>query len=345
MPRRCSSGSRSVSLPVSARTSDVLPWSTCPAVPTVSVIERATFARASRLRATARATSSTSSSVERAAVEQEAPVADDADDRRLAERGAARRALSSTAHASSRELCERQRAAADPRDRLLDLAADEAREALGPGPDRSTRLVEHAQHRDLRAARARGRGERERPLERRERELVRAQRALQRVAAQSLDEVGAPDDDPRLRPAEQLVAREADEVGAGGEARRGGRLVPEIERATPEPRSSTSGSPAALRDPRELRESARLLGEADDAEVRLVDAQQQRRLGADRPLVVGGARAVRRPDLDEPRARAGEDVGDPEPVADLDQLAARDDAPRVPRRARRARAAPRRRCC
>ncbi len=33
MPRRFSSGSRSVSTPVSARTSDVLPWSTWPAVP------------------------------------------------------------------------------------------------------------------------------------------------------------------------------------------------------------------------------------------------------------------------------------------------------------------------
>src|SRR3954470_16272857 len=36
MPRFCSSGSRSVSLPVNARTSQVLPWSMCPAVPTVS---------------------------------------------------------------------------------------------------------------------------------------------------------------------------------------------------------------------------------------------------------------------------------------------------------------------
>ena len=69
----------------------------------------------------------------------------------------------------------------------------------------------------------------------------------------------------------------------------------------------------------------RLLGEADHAEVRLVHAQEQRRLGPDRPLVVGRARAVRRPDLDEPRARAREHVGDPEAVADLDQLAARDD--------------------
>ena len=54
-------------------------------------------------------------------------------------------------------------------------------------------------------------------------------------------------------------------------------------------------------------------------------AQEQRRLRADRALVVGGARAVRRADLDEPRAGAGEHVGDAEAVADLDQLAARDE--------------------
>ena len=56
-----------------------------------------------------------------------------------------------------------------------------------------------------------------------------------------------------------------------------------------------------------------------------MDAEEQRRLGPDRPVVVGGARAVRRPDLDQARARAGEHVRDPEAVADLDQLPARDD--------------------
>src|SRR5918997_1042890 len=35
MPLRCSSSSRSVSVPVIRRTSVVLPWSTCPAVPMV----------------------------------------------------------------------------------------------------------------------------------------------------------------------------------------------------------------------------------------------------------------------------------------------------------------------
>ena len=45
------------------------------------------------------------------------------------------------------------------------------------------------------------------------------------MAAQPLDELGAADDDARLRPAEQLVAGEADEVGAGREALARGRLV------------------------------------------------------------------------------------------------------------------------
>ena len=56
-----------------------------------------------------------------------------------------------------------------------------------------------------------------------------------------------------------------------------------------------------------------------------MDAQQQRGLGPDRAVVVGRARAVRRPDLAQDRARPGEDVGDAKAVPDLDQLAARDE--------------------
>ena len=165
--------------------------------------------------------------------------------------------------------------------------------------------------------------QRERPLERRQRQLVRAERALERMPAEPLDEVGAADDDPGLRPAEELVAREADEVGAVRDARRCRRLVPEVEQR-PGAEVVDEREPGARRDPGELpcRDG---LGEADDAVVRLVHPEDRRRVGADRALVVGRARAVRRPDLDHPRARAGEDVGDPEPVADLDQLAARDD--------------------
>ena len=55
--------------------------------------------------------------------------------------------------------------------------------------------------------------------------LSGAERALERVAAEPLDEIGAAGDDPGLRPAEQLVAREADEVRAGGERRGGRRLA------------------------------------------------------------------------------------------------------------------------
>jgi hypothetical protein len=56
-----------------------------------------------------------------------------------------------------------------------------------------------------------------------------------------------------------------------------------------------------------------------------VHAQQERGLGPDRRFVVGSTRAVRRPHLDQARARPRQHVRNPEPVADLDQLAARDE--------------------
>ncbi len=143
------------------------------------------------------------------------------------------------------------------------------------------------------------------------------------MTPQLLDEVGAPRDDAGLRAAEQLVAAEADEVGAAGERVTGGRLVGDRdERAGAE--VVEQRQVVGARDRRQLLQR-RLLGEADDAEVRLVDAKQQRGVRVDRVRVVGGARPVRRADLDEPRAGAPEHVGDAEAVADLDQLAARHD--------------------
>src|SRR5437764_15426818 len=71
----------------------------------------------------------------------------------------------------------------------------------------------------------------------------------------------------------------------------------------------------------------RPLLEAHHAEVRLVNAQDERRLRTDRALVIRGPRPVRRPDLDESRAGARQDVRNPEAVADLDQLSACDDNP------------------
>src|SRR6266566_7695971 len=78
------------------------------------------------------------------------------------------------------------------------------------------------------------------------------------------------------------------------------------------------------RYPGDLFEPRPLL-EADDAEVRLVDAEDDGGLRSDRALVVGRARPVRRSDLDETRPGARQDVRDPEAVADLDQLTAGDD--------------------
>ena len=163
------------------------------------------------------------------------------------------------------------------------------------------------------------------------------------MAAQPLDELGAADDDARLWSAEQLVAREADEVGACSEALRRGRLVSDpTERAGAE--VVDERKVVAPSDVGELRET-RPLREADDAEVRLMHAQEQGGVGADRRLVVGRARAIRRPDLDEARARARKDVRDAEPVADLDQLAPRDDDLATLPRAQRGRGARQPRCC
>ena len=118
----------------------------------------------------------------------------------------------------ARQLRQRKRAAADPRDGLLDLSADELGQPLGTRPHGVGRLGRHAQDRDLAERALRIEVERERALERGQGQLVRTDGALERMAAQPLDELRAADDDPGLRAAEELVAREADEVGAGLEA-------------------------------------------------------------------------------------------------------------------------------
>src|SRR4029077_8395719 len=105
--RRRSSGSRSVSLPVNARTSHVLPWSMCPAVPTVSGTSSFLPGALNRgghcLDVVV---------LERAAVEQQAAVADDPDDRRVAQsKGCGQALLDRTRKAV--QLRERQRPAAD----------------------------------------------------------------------------------------------------------------------------------------------------------------------------------------------------------------------------------------
>src|SRR5438105_3324008 len=124
------------------------------------------------------------------------------------------------------------------------------------------------------------------------------------MAPEALDELGAARDDARLGPAEELVAREADEVGAVGEALPRGGLVVELLQHT-RAEIVDERQAVARRDLGELGDG-RLGREADDAEVRLVDAKECSGLQPDRSLVIGGARAVRRPHLAQARARARE---------------------------------------
>ena len=228
----------------------------------------------------------------------------------------------------ARELRERQRAAADARDRRLHRAANERGQPVGAGPDALGRLDQHAQHRHLAERAGRIEVQRKRALERCERELVWPKGSLERMAAKPLDQLGAADDDPGLRAAEQLVAREADEVGSRGHALRRGRLVPKhrllLGSSAPEPRSSISG--IAWRAAR--RASASSCGRSVKPTTRKLD-WWTRRIAAvpasSASLVVRETRAIGRADLDEPRARTRQHVGDAEAVADLHQLAARDE--------------------
>ncbi len=136
--------------------------------------------------------------------------------------------------------------------------------------------------------------------------------------------------EPRLRPADELVAAERDEVGAGRQALGRRRLVGQAEapscRAAPrDPRSSTTIAPCRWASSA----SAAGSGASTKPACAKFDGWTRRTAGA-RPSASGasksdGARPVRRPDLDEPRAGPPDDLRDPHAAADLDELAARDD--------------------
>ena len=272
---------------------------------------------------------------ERARVEQHAPVVDPRDHRRVGARAAPAasairaRASSATAGPSSSSSGsappptlpaaritsargpDRRRAAARPGAASVCLVGRRASPAPGS-----------------RAARAGVAVQPQRRLERGQRQLVDPQRARQRDGgARPRPPPGAPDDQPGLRAAEQLVARAADQRRAGGDRALQRRLVasagiPAASASTPEPTSSITGTPEPAQ-----RLDRDLLDEPERPEVRLVHAQDRADVvvGLERALVVAEPRPVGRPDLDQPRARLRDHLGDPEAAADLDQLAARDD--------------------
>ena len=147
----------------------------------------------------------------------------------------------------ARQLRERERPAADAGDGLLDLAADEPRQALGsranaPRPARRACGAPESPPRARSGSSCRA--------------SVPSSAASVSLSARSARCSGwrrrrstssaRPTTMPACGPAEQLVAGEADEVGAGGDARRGGRLVPERRAASPSRgRRRAAGRPRA----------------------------------------------------------------------------------------------------
>ena len=149
------------------------------------------------------------------------------------------------------------------------------------------------------------------------------------MARARVDDVESPGEDAGLRTTEQLVAGEGDDGGAGRERLAHRRFVAQPRRrSVGEPRARRIEEPRAeidedrWADRRDVGDG-RLLGEAGDAVVRLVDLQQHGDVAGDAGVVVA-AGAVRRADLDQPRPRLGHHLGNTKAAADLDELTARD---------------------
>ena len=190
----------------------------------------------------------------------------------------------------ARELEQRHGAAAHPGRARDHLAAKAAGQPLRALPDRVGRLGGGRQHGDVAQGALGVAVELERRLERGQRELVDAHRARQRMAADALEHGRLPHDHARLRPAEQLVAREAHHRGTGLDRAARGGLVGQIgqveQLAGAEIVDQRQAVPGGQR--RQIRQGGGGR-EPDDAEVRLVDAEDRRGVGADGALVVAHA--------------------------------------------------------
>ena len=236
-PRAFSSGNRSGSVPVSARTSVDLPWSTWPAVATT----RTRLSPVAAAATGARRRAFVVDRVDGAEVAHDATVLDP-----IATTRSSRNRLASAASTSATAIATpadgiveaRQRAAAGDRFGVDDLRARHAsrrspRRALAQRVDRGRR---HAPERDRGAV----------AVEVRERHRLAAPRAstlsarTARASGWALQPIArasrAADDDAGLRTAEQLVARERHQRGAGVEALAHAGLVAQPAGSTAQPR-------------------------------------------------------------------------------------------------------------
>ena len=137
------------------------------------------------------------------------------------------------------------------------------------------------------------------------------------------DQRRAADRESGLRAAEELVARERDQVRAVGEAIRDGPLPGDAELVERDDATRSlvvhprdSGFARHRRDFRGLRRGR----VAADLVVRRVNRQQERCVGGERAPVVVGGRAVGRADFAKERAGGFEDLGDLETPTDRDEL-------------------------
>ncbi len=153
-------------------------------------------------------------------------------------------------------------------------------------------------------------------------QLVHPQRPGQRMAGEAGNGVGLAEQQARLRSAEQLVAAGRDQPGAGPQPGVGVGLAGE-HRARPQ---QAGADVADHQHPQagQFADAGRRR-EALDHVVGRVHLQDECRVGADRPLVVGERGPVGGAHLPDPGAGGLQQVRQPEPVAYLDQLAAADD--------------------
>ena len=165
-------------------------------------------------------------------------------------------------------------------------------------------------------------------LEGGEGEFAAPESAGQRVFLDLPDPGRLADDDAALRTADELVAAETDDVGAGLDTRPDQRLGGEaVGREVDQGAAAEvvdDGDAAAPAEGGELLDP-RFFGETDDAVVAVMDAEDGPGRLADGRLVVAEVGLVGRPDLAEDGAARGHDVGHAERTADLDELAARND--------------------
>lgn len=157
--------------------------------------------------------------------------------------------------------------------------------------------------------------------------FVDAKGAKEWIAADLFDEGTFTGDDAGLRAAEKLVATEGNDVDTGVEAVFHDGLVHADGAKVGQAAGAEvfeDGNPGFAAEGNEFGERG-AGGEAGDAEVGEVDAEEEAGVFVDGALVVGDASAVGGAHFAEDGAALIHDVGNAEAVADFDEFAARDD--------------------